>query len=214
MKGLVRNNFLASFANAKVFSVFMLLLGLFTFAVISQSLLIGYVLIGIVGFSANAIAVTKKEFTSKWGKYKLTLPVRRVDIVKSLFLNQIIWLFIGTLFAGAGVSLSWLLHGCPFDLYRDMLSLFALGISMSLFTGAIFFPMSYLGGEERSEVFLAIALLCAFGLDLVITTVINILLDPGITTALLGAAVLLASSVLVFVLSCPLAAAIFMRREY
>lgn len=214
MRGLVKNNFLAAYTNAKVFSVFMLLLGLFTVAVISQSLLIGYVLIGIVGFSANAIAVTKKEFTSKWGKYKLTLPVRRVDIVKSLFLNQIIWLLIGTLFAGAGVGLSWLLHGCPFDLYRDMLSLFALGISMSLFTGAIFFPLFYLGGEERSEVFLAIALLSAFGLDLVIITVINIVLDPGITTALLGAAALLASSVLVFVLSCPLAAAIFMRREY
>lgn len=214
MRGLVKNNFLAAYTNAKVFSVFMLLLGLFTVAVISQSLLIGYVLIGIVGFSANAIAVTKKEFTSKWGKYKLTLPVRRVDIVKSLFLNQIIWLFIGTLFAGAGVSLSWLLHGCPFDLYRDMLSLFALGISMSLFTGAIFFPMFYLGGEEKSEVFLAIALLSAFGLDLVITTVINILLDPGITTALLGAAALLASSVLAFVLSCPLSAAIFKKREY
>lgn len=214
MRGLVKNNFLAAYTNAKVFSVFMLLLGLFTVAVISQSLVIGYVLIGIVGFSANAIAVTKKEFTSKWGKYKLTLPVRRVDIVKSLFLNQIIWLLIGTLFAGAGVGLSWLLHGCPFDLYRDMLSLFALGISMSLFTGAIFFPLFYLGGEERSEVFLAIALLSAFGLDLVIITVINIMLDPGITTALLGAAALLASSVLVFVLSCPLAAAIFMRREY
>lgn len=214
MRGLVKNNFLAACTNAKVFAVFMILLGLFTVAVISQPLLIGYALIGIVGFSANAIAVTKKEFTSKWGKYKLTLPVRRVDIVKSLFVNQIIWLLIGTLFAGAGVSLSWLLHGCPFDLYRDMLSLFALGISMSLFTGAIFFPLFYLGGEERSEVFLAIALLCAFGLDLVITTVINILLDPGITTALLGAAALVASSLVAFVLSCPLSAAIFKKREY
>lgn len=214
MKGLVRNNFSASYTNAKVFSVFMLILGTFVVAVISQPLLIGYVLIGIVGFSANAIAVTKKEFTSKWGKYKLTLPVRRVDIVKSLFLNQIIWLLIGTLFAGAGVSLSWLLHGCPFDLYSDIFSMFALGISMSLFTGAIFFPMFYLGGEERSEVFLVIALLSAFGLDLVITTVINILLDPGIMAAILGAAALLVSSLLAFVLSCPLSAAIFKKREY
>lgn len=165
MKGLVRNNFSASYTNAKVFSVFMLILGTFVVAVISQPLLIGYVL-------------------------------------------------IGTLFAGAGVSLSWLLHDCPFDLYSDIFSMFALGISMSLFTGAIFFPMFYLGGEERSEVFLVIALLSAFGLDLVITTVINILLDPGIMAAMLGAAALLVSSLLAFVLSCPLSAAIFKKREY
>lgn len=74
--------------------------------------------------------------------------------------------------------------------------------------------MFYLGGEERSEVFLVIALLCAFGLDLVITTVINILLEPGTTTVLLGASALLVSSLLAFVVSYPLSAAIFKRRQY
>ena len=173
MKGLVKNNFYAACANAKVFSVFMLLFGIFVVAVISQSLLIGYAIIGMVGFSVNAAAVAQNEFVSKWGKYKLTLPVRRADIVKSLFVNQIMWLVIGTIFAAAGTGLSWLLHGCPFDQPIDLFSIFALGISMSLFMGAVFFPLFYLGGEERSEVFLVISLLCALAVDFAIISIMN-----------------------------------------
>ena len=147
MKGLLKNNFYAAWANAKVFVVFLFLFGAFTVAVVSQSLVIGFVLTGIIGFSVNAAAVTKNEFVSKWGKYKLTLPVRRADIIISLFLNLAAWMLAGMVFAVAVTGLSWLLHGCPFDNSIDMLSMFALGISMSLFTGALFFLLFYLGGE-------------------------------------------------------------------
>ena len=44
MKGLLKNNFFTVLANVKVFSVFMLILGLFVAAVRSQSFQIGYVL--------------------------------------------------------------------------------------------------------------------------------------------------------------------------
>lgn len=214
MKGLLKNNLYATLSNAKIFSGFMLLFGIFSVAVVSQSLQIYYVMIGIVGFSVNAVAVVKNEFTSKWGKFKLTLPVKRAEIIKSIFLNQIIWLLIGTLFGGIEISLSWLLHGCLFDQYIDILTMFALGISMSLFMGAMFFPLLYLGGEERSEVFLVIALLCAIAIDFVLVTVLNDLLEPGITAILLGAVVMLACSLLAFILSYPLTVSIFKRKEY
>lgn len=214
MKGLLKNNLYATLSNAKIFSGFMLLFGIFSVAVVSQSLQIYYVMIGIVGFSVNAVAVVKNEFTSKWGKFKLTLPVKRAEIIKSIFLNQIIWLLIGTLFGGIEISLSWLLHGCLFDQYIDILTMFALGISMSLFMGAMFFPLLYLGGEERSEVFLVIALLCAIAIDFVLVTVLNDLLEPGITAILLGAIVMLACSLLAFILSYPLTVSIFKRKEY
>ena len=58
----------------------------------------------------------------KWGKYKLTAPVKRADIVKSYFINQLIWLFVGMIFAGVGPGLSWLLYGCPFDQNIDALT--------------------------------------------------------------------------------------------
>ena len=214
MKGLLKNNLFTVWANVKVFSVFMLILGVFVIAVRSQSFQISYVMIGIVGFSVSAIVGVKNEFVSKWGKYKLILPVKRADIVKSYFINQIVWLLIGILFTGIVMGISWLLHGCPFDRSIDALTMAALGISVSLFMGAMFFPLFYLGGAERSDVFLVITLLCAFGIDLVIVTVINELLDPGITTILFGAVALIASSLLAFVLSCLLSAFIFRKKEY
>lgn len=214
MKGLLKNNLYATVPNAKVFSIFMFLLGVFVVAVTSQQLIIGYTMVGIIGFSVNAMMVVKNEFVSKWGKYKLATPVKRVDIAKSYFINMIIWLLVGTLFAGIAVGLSWRLHGCPFDQPIDILTLFALGVSMSLFIGAIFFPLFYLGGAERSDVFLIIAILCAFGIDLVIVTVTNELLEPGITTILLGVAALLGCSLLAFFISYPLTVGVFKRKEY
>lgn len=115
MKGLFKNNLLTVYSNAKVFSIFMFVLGIFVIAVVSPSLLIGYVLLSIVGFSVIAVTSIKKEFVSKWGKYKLTLPVIRATIVKSYFICQLIWLLVGTLYSGIAVCLSWALHGCPFD---------------------------------------------------------------------------------------------------
>ena len=214
MKGLMKNKFYAVLANAKVFSIFMIILGIFVAAVISQSLLIGYVMTGMVGFSLNAAAVAKNEYVSKWGKYKLTLPVRRADIIKSMYLNHSFWLLIGAAFSGTVTGISWFLHGCPFDIPMDILTMFVLGISISLFMGAIFFPLFYLGGAERNEVFLIISLLCAIGIDLVIVTVVNDLTEPGITSILTGLVVLSASSLLAFVLSYPLTLSIFKRKEY
>ena len=214
MKGLLKNNFLTVYSNAKVFSIFMLILGLFVVAVISQPLLIGYVLLSMVGFSVNAITCIKKELISKWGKYKLTLPVKRATIVKSYFISQLIWLLVGILYAGIVISLSWALHGCPYDNSIDVVSIFALGISVSIFTGAFFFPLLYLGGEERSDVFLVISLLCGIGVVLGIISVLNLYLAPGVTTILLSAAILLLSSLLMFSLSYPLTVRIYHKKEY
>lgn len=62
--------------------------------------------------------------------------------------------------------------------------------------------------------FLVISILCAFGIDLVIVNVLNELLEPGITTILFGAAVLVVCSLLAFAVSYLLTVGIFKRKEY
>ena len=203
MRGLLINNYYAVRANAKVFSGFMLLLGLFAAAVISQSLLIGYIFLAVIGFSVNMSSSLRKEFISKWGKYKLTAPVRRADIVKSHFISQLIWLFVGMAFAGAVVGLSWLLHGFPFDRNTDIILLFAAGVGISLLMVAIFFPLFYLTGEERSEVVLGISLLnLYFGPE------------PAVWQVITSALILLLCSAAAFAVSYPLAVVIFREKEY
>lgn len=214
MKGLLRNNIYGTLSNAKVFSRFMILFGIFGVVVPDQTVQIGYVMIGIIGFSVSTIIVTKNEFTTKWGKYKLTLPVKRADIVKSQYLNQVIWLLVGTCFVGIELGLSCLFHGCLFDQPIDILTMFALAISMSLFMGAIFFPLFYAGGAEKGEVFWIIAILCAFGIDCTIVTILNGLLEPGIPSIVLGAVVLIVFSLMAFSVSFSLTVSIYSKKEY
>lgn len=218
MKGLFRNNLYAALPNTKVFSGIMLLSGIFVVAMDNKipSLIIGYMLLGMIGFSLNAIACLRKESASAWSKYKLTAPIKRSDVVKSYFLSQLLWLFVGMLFAGICVALSVMLHGFPFDRNTDILMLFVVGIGISLFMGAIFFPLFYLGGEERNEVFLVISLLCSVGIMMGLTTLINTFFPKPMTTLqiVLGGMIILACALLAFALSCPLTVCVFKRKEY
>ena len=144
MKGLFRNNFFAVWINAKVFLIFMLLFAIVVTIIPEQTLQMYFIMIGIVGFSVIAATAIGNEFSLKWGKYKLTLPVKRTDIVRSLFLNQIFWTIVGTLFTGIVTGLSYMIQGFSFDQFSGIFSLFILAVSISFFMGAIFIPMKKL----------------------------------------------------------------------
>lgn len=216
MKGLLKNNCLAASASGKTFSVFLAVFGLFCVLVTSQSLQIAFPLIAMVGFSLCAVSAAKNEFASKWWKYKLTLPVKRGDIIVSQFVNLLLWLLVGAAFAAIELGLSWALHGCQFDLKRDIFTLFGVGVSASLFLSAAFFPLFYLGGPEKSEVFLVISALFAFAMVFGVTTAVNEYLGPNVSLPafLAGLTILILSSLVVFALSCPLTVLIFRGKEY
>lgn len=219
MKGLMKNNFYAALSSTRVFSAIMILLGIFVVAMDNAmpSLLIGYILSVIMGFSANGIFALEKENASRWRKYKMTAPVSRKEIVGSYFINLLLCLLVGIIFAGIFTYLSISIHGFLFDRNTDVLNLFAAGISISLFMGAIFFPLFYVGGDEIVEVaFLAISLFSAIGIVMGIASLINRIFGPGMTVEeiVLGACIMIACSVVVFVLSYPLCVAIFRKKEY
>lgn len=219
MKGLMKNNFYAALSSARVFSAIMLLLGIFVVVVdnVIPSLLIGYMLSAIVGFSANGIFALEMENSSRWRKYKMNAPVSRKEIVGSYFISLLLWLAVGVIFAGVCVYLSVSIHGFPFDRGMDIPNLFAAGISVSLFMGAIFFPLFYLGGDEIVEVaFLAISLFSAIGIVMGIVSLINRVFGSGMNTKeiIMGVCILMVCGVVAFALSYPLCVAIFRKKEY
>ncbi|MDE5932970.1 MAG: ABC-2 transporter permease [Lachnospiraceae bacterium] len=218
MKGLLKSNYYAVRSNVKVFSAVMVLLGIFVVAMDNEipSLVIGYMLSVMIGFSINSIASAGRESTAKWSAYKLTTPVKRADIVKSIFLSQILWLFVGMVFAELIVTLSIALHGYPFDKDTDIFMLFVAGIGISLFMGAFFFPLFFWGGEERKEVFLIISLFCGIGVAMGLVTLVNTVFQSPMTSLqiILSGSVILACSILAFGLSYPLTVGIFRRKEY
>lgn len=217
MKGLIKSNLYTTLLNAKVFSVTMVLLGIFVIAMDAGSpFLISCLLSVMIGFSFISLESIGLESTSKWVKHKLTSPVKRSDIVKSLYLSLLLWLSIGVVFAGISVALSAVLHGYPFDRNTDVFMLFVAGIGISLFMGAVFFPLFLLGGEERNGVFLIVSILCGIGIVIGISVLINSFFPNGMTTrqSILGGTAVLACAALAFILSCPLTVYLFQRKEY
>lgn len=203
MKGLFRNNFFAVWINAKVFLIFMLLFAIVVTIIPAQTLQMYFIMIGIVGFSVIAATAIGNEFSLKWGKYKLTLPVKRTDIVRSLFLNQIFWTIVGTLFTGIVTGLSYMIQGFSFDQFSGIFSLFILAVSISFFMGAIFIPMIYLTGEDKIVVFLIISLFCAVGISAMLFNI-----------PLFGNVIIITCALLLFAVSYPLTVSIFKRKEF
>ena len=66
----------------KIFLLFMFAMGIAVIIIPDRTWQMYFIIIGIVGLAVNAATVIGNEFSSKWGKYKLTLPVKRIDIVK------------------------------------------------------------------------------------------------------------------------------------
>ena len=203
MKGLFRNNFFAVWINAKVFLIFMLLFAIVVTIIPAQTLQMYFIMIGIVGFSVIAATAIGNEFSLKWGKYKLTLPVKRTDIVRSLFLNQIFWIIVGTLLTGIASGLSYMIHGFSFDQFSGIFSLFILAVSISFFMGAIFIPMIYLTGEDKIVVFLIISLFCAVGISAMLFNI-----------PLFGNVIIITCALLLFAVSYPLTVSVFKRKEF
>ena len=203
MKGLFRNNFFAVWINAKVFLIFMLLFAIVVTIIPAQTLQMYFIMIGIVGFSVIAATAIGNEFSLKWGKYKLTLPVKRTDIVRSLFLNQIFWTIVGTLFTGIVTGLSYMIQGFSFDQFSGIFSLFILAVSISFFMGAIFIPMIYLTGEDKIVVFLIISMFCAVGIAAMLFNI-----------PLFGNVIIITCALLLFAVSYPLTISIFKRKEF
>lgn len=217
MKGLLKSNYFATIVNAKVITVIMASLCTLSIVIKNQILLISFVLLSMIGFAVISLASIRKESNSKWGKYKLTLPIKRAAIVQSYYLSLVFWLLWGIFIAGIGIALSILLRGFLFDKNTDIINLYVAGIGISLFMGAIFFPLfHWQGGEERSEAFLAISLILGIGMMIGVSTVINSLFTKPMTTlqTINADILILLWAILVFVFSCLLTIHIYRKRDY
>ena len=213
MKGLLKNNCFATLDNAKAITGLMVLLCVSGIVMKNQMLLISFTLFCMVGFSLISLVGSLKERGFKWDKYKLSMPVRRAEIVRSYFLSLLIWLVFGMLLAGSGIGLSLVFRGFLFDKPTD---LYVGGIGVSLFAGAIFFPLyCSSGGEERGEALLVISLLLGFGIIAAISSFINARIPTPLTargTIAVGI-MILSAAVCVFVFSYVLTIRIYRRRD-
>lgn len=217
MKGLLRNNLYAVLSNLKDFSAILFLFCITAIVLGRVQLFItGFMILSMVGFPICFIISLRKESAGNWNKYKLTLPVKRSEVVKSHLITHVMFLLIGVLLACIGLALVISLRGIPFDRKIDILMIFTLGIGISLFLGAFFFPLYFLLGEDRNEIILGGSLLCSVLLFAGIILYINTLFGPHMTTTQMvtGSGILLGFGVFMFCISFPAAVSAYKIKEY
>ena len=219
MTGLLKNNFYGALGSAKILLAVFLAVGIGLLISANHTLLNIYGLVTATVFSFNAVSGFRKEASTKWNKYELTAPVRRKDIVKSRYINHIIWIGAGLLLSAVFIGLTILFHGNNYFYYevRDPLTLFSMSVGASLFMGTLFYPAVYFFGTDRSEIMIILSLLGAIGLTFGTIWVINAGHDfSSLSDAkyFLCLAFFLGVAVVSFILSYFLTNFIYRRKEY
>lgn len=220
MIGLLRNNFYGMLGNIKLLLAFFIVFGGALLITGNETLLSSFTLLAGPTFALLSFSCLRKETASKWNKYKLSLPVKRKDIIKSQFLSHLAWTIFGVLMAAAIMALTVLIHGNKFFYYgaRDAITLLIGSGVLALFIGAISYPMFYLWDAEGSEAIIAISVIVSIGITMGLSWVINVMngFSNQITDVkyYISLIFILAVAIVTFILSFILTVVIFKIKEY
>lgn len=176
MKGLFLDNFYKTIGSIKLFAFLVFAVGVAALLTGNDTILELFVYIAITALSVNGISSMRKDADVKWNKLELTLPVRRSDIVKSKYLSYLFWVLTGIVIAAIFTALAVAIHGNVFFAYgfRDISSLFTLGTGIALLVGALFYPLAYLLGIDKSETLLVISVIGGVGLAVFLIWMVNL----------------------------------------
>ena len=215
MKGLLRNHYYKILSGLRILLIFILLAGaLILLFGGGEDLLTAFLCLSVIAFPFISSIAVRKSGGGKWDQYILSLPVRRYEIVKSVFITQLITILIGSAISMALFLTSFAIHGFMFYRYVDVLLLFSSAIGTSLIMNAIFLPISYLDSSDRIEAVSIISLIIAVAAMTALITVINIFLEKpsNMQLAVFGVGILILSYA-AFVLSYFLTVGIYSKKD-
>ena len=219
MKGLLKNNLYGVIENIKIVFAFITLLGMALLFTGEASLLNIFSLIVAPVVAVLTISCLRKESSSKWSKYKLTLPVKRKEIVKGQYISHFLISLAGMLTVALFILLTVLIHGNQYFYYgfRDAVTLILLGGILSILIGAIAYQLYYLWGAERTEIILVLSVVLSIAVIMGLSIFVNFFTGSGDvsdTVYYISLSAIMAITVLIFLLSYFLTCQIFKYKEY
>lgn len=117
MKGLLKNNFIGVIENLKLLFPLAIIFGIIVSITGNASLLSIYSLSITPILLLLVVLCMRKETLSKWDKYKISLPVRRNDIVKSYYTIHLCWCIGGMAIVTFFMFLTVIIHGNQYFYY-------------------------------------------------------------------------------------------------
>ena len=152
MKGLLKSCFFGIKGNLRVIGAAAVILGGICLIMGDPSAVGIFPFLPAPVLGAAAVACLRRESASRWSRYKITLPVRRRDIVKSQYISHGICALAGMACAGIFLCLALIIHGNIYFYYgfRDVLTLI-LGEGSWLYLWARSPTRCITGGEKRKQ---------------------------------------------------------------
>lgn len=171
MKGLIRNNLYSMENSILLAFVISAFLAIVPFGGSSSALLPMIISIQIFVFVVNIGTALRADETAKWSKFELTMPIKRSTIVLAKYASIIILLCLGIMMGIATVVLS-SHYGHTMD--RSALVYgFEYGLTLSLFSTSMMYPLSLKLGVEKSEVIFIISAFVTIGVRLIIAAALS-----------------------------------------
>lgn len=219
MKRLLKSCFYGIKGNLRVIAAIVLILGGICLIIGEPSTVSLFPFLPAPVLAAAAIACLRRESASRWSRYKITMPVRRKDIVKSQYFTHCICALAGMVCAGVFLILVLAVHGNIYFYYgfRDMITLILGGGILALFMGAIAYPLYYLWGEEKTEIIIALSALGAVAAVLLLSMLINFIAGEGPVSDLeyyVSLVIILTIGAASYTGSCYLSVLIYERTEW
>ena len=99
MPGLIRNHYYKIVSNLKILLIFIFLTGvsILIFSGGEEMPLFAFLCLSVIGFPFISSIGLRRNNNGKWNQYILSLPVKRCEIVKSVFATQGITILIGSM---------------------------------------------------------------------------------------------------------------------
>jgi len=218
MKGLLKNNFMGVIENVKLLFPLAILFGFIVSVTGNASLLSIYSLSITPIFSILVVLCMRKETLSKWYKYKISLPVKRNNIIQSYYISHLCWCIGGMTIVTFFMLLTVIIHGNQYFYYgfRDAITLILGGGILAIFIGSFFYPLYYFLGVEKIEITAIISLIVSVAIIVGISLLINIFIGGNVsdTTYYISLIVILIITCLTFVCSYLLSAFIYEKKEF
>lgn len=161
-----------------------------------------------LSMQANMTIPTDKS--SQWYKFSVTLPISRVQFIRSKYVMYVILGALGLLFGGA-ITVAVTMNMGIFKV-GTLLKFVCMAISMVLLPGSVNVPLTFLLNEEQSVVGIVISYVAAAGLFMGITFVLGHFINMSENT-LLTYGLVAGISVIVYLVSWAFAPKVVSRRD-
>jgi len=161
IKGLIRFSFNSASGNLLIGAIACFALGLALLITGSNTVYPFFVASAIAFLPMFLMTGTGGNATSKWERFQISMPVRRKDVVSSLYLGIIIASIVGVPFLLLVSGLSVVLHESLLDYVAStVIENFMTFLGVPLLSGALFYPLAFTIGENKGE---ALVIVCSFG---------------------------------------------------